>query len=374
MVYTPGVGRVSQAIAHDPASVWTLTAKRNSVAVVSDGTAVLGLGDVGPLAALPVMEGKVMLFKELAGVDAWPLCLESKDPDDIVRVVKCIAPGFGGINLEDISAPRCFEIEARLKEALDIPVFHDDQHGTAVVVLAGLMNAAKVVGKRLEDMRVVVVGLGAAGMGTASLLLNAGVRDIVGCDTAGVVYPRREGNMNPAKEWFARHSNPRGVRGTVRDALKGADFLLTVSRPGAVSVDDLKEMGRDPIVFSLANPVPEITPEEAGPVVRVMATGRSDYANQVNNVLCFPGLFRGVLDVRGREINDAMKIAAAQAIASAVPEGHLHEDYIVPGVFHRAVVRLVARAVAKAAYRTGVARKRRPSYSLSQLYWQLGHR
>ena len=374
MVYTPGVGRVSEAIARIPASVWTLTSKRNTVAVVSDGTAVLGLGNVGPLAALPVMEGKAMLFKELAGVDAWPLCLNTSHPDEIVRVVTAVAPGFGGINLEDIAAPRCFDIEARLQAALDIPVFHDDQHGTAIVVLAGLINAAKVVGKPLEALRAVIVGLGAAGIGTARLLLTAGVKDIVGCDTAGVLYAGRQHNMNPAKEWLARHTNPRGVRGTVRDALVGADFLLTVSRPGAVSAADLEVMNRDPIVFSLANPIPEIRPEEVAGRVRVMATGRSDYANQVNNVLCFPGLFRGVLDVRAREINDAMKLAAAQAIAAAVPESHLHEDYIVPSVFNRAVVRLVARAVAKAAYRTGVARKRRPSYSLSHLYWQLGRR
>ncbi|MDP2952857.1 MAG: NADP-dependent malic enzyme, partial [Chloroflexota bacterium] len=370
--YTPGVGRVSQAINQDPASVWALTIKKNTVAVVSDGTAVLGLGDMGPLAAMPVMEGKAMLFKELAGVDAWPICLDTKDPDQIVQVVKCIAPGFGGINLEDISAPRCFEIEARLKQELDIPVFHDDQHGTAVVVLAGLINAAKVVGRPLEHMKVVIVGMGAAGTACASLLLKVGVTDIVGCDTSGVIYRGRRENMNPVKEWFASHSNPRGVKGTPRDALAGADVLVAVSRPGSVSVEDLKGMNRDSIVFSLANPVPEIMPEDARSLVRVMATGRSDYANQVNNCLCFPGLFRGVLDVRAREINDEMKIAAARAIASAVPERHLHEDYIVPSVFNRAVVRLVARAVARAAYRTGVARKGQPSFSRSHLYWRLG--
>ncbi|HLB12998.1 MAG TPA: NAD-dependent malic enzyme [Dehalococcoidia bacterium] len=370
MVYTPGVARVSLGIKDDHATAWNLTIKKNAVAVVTDGTAVLGLGDVGPLAALPVMEGKAMLFKELAGVDAWPICLDTKDPEEIIRAVKWIAPGFGGINLEDISSPRCFEIEERLRQELDIPVFHDDQHGTAVVILAALVNAVKIVGKRLEDLRVVISGVGSAGIASARLLMEVGVKDIVCCDRTGVVCRERAENMNPPKRWIAENTNPRGVRGTLGDAMEGADFFLGVSGPGVLSVDDLKVMARDPIVFAMANPVPEIMPEEAAPYVRIMATGRSDYANQVNNALCFPGFFRGLLDTRVREINSEMKIAAAQAIASAVTEHQLHEDYIIPSIFNRTVVHLVARAVAKAAYKTGQARKRQPSFRYSQLYWE----
>jgi malate dehydrogenase (oxaloacetate-decarboxylating) len=362
MAYTPGVARVSMAIHDDPSSVWALTVKRNTVAVITDGSAVLGLGDIGPQAALPVMEGKAMLFKEFGGVDAWPICLATKDPDEIVRCVKLIAPVFGGINLEDISAPRCFEIEDRLKQELDIPVFHDDQHGTAVVVLAGLLNALKIVHKNMEELRVVVSGVGAGGVACTKILLSVGVSDIVGCDRHGILYRGRKEGMNPAKEWFAEATNPRGLRGTIHDAMEGADLFLGLSAPNIITAEDIKKMNRDPIVFALANPDPEIRPEEALPYARVMATGRSDYPNQINNVLCFPGLFRGVLDARAREINEEMKIAAAQAIASGVSRGELHEEYIVPSVFNKSVQRAVAREVAKAAYRTGAASRQRRVY------------
>lgn len=362
MAYTPGVGRVSMAVHDDPSSVWTLTIKRHTVAVVTDGTAVLGLGDIGPEAALPVMEGKAMLFKEFGGVDAWPICLDTKDPDEIVRTVKLIAPVFGGINLEDISAPRCFEIEDRLKEELDIPVFHDDQHGTAVVVLAGLLNALKIVGKKMEDLRMVLSGVGASGIACTKMLLSVGVKDIVGADRSGIIYKGRKENMNSAKEWFAEATNPRGLKGTIHDAMEGADLFLGLSAPGIITVDDVKKMNRDPIVFAMANPDPEVRPEEALPFVRVMATGRSDYPNQINNVLCFPGLFRGALDARASEINEEMKIAAAHAIASAVSKSELHEEYIIPSVFNKGMQRALARDVANAAYRTGAATRRRRAY------------
>ena len=362
MAYTPGVARVSMAVHDDPGSVWTLTIKRNTVAVVTDGTAVLGLGDIGPEAALPVMEGKAMLFKEFGGVDAWPICLATKDPDEIVRCVKAIAPVFGGINLEDISAPRCFEIEDRLREELDIPVFHDDQHGTAVVFLAGLLNALKIVRKKMEDLRVVLSGVGAGGIACTKMLLSVGVTDIVGCDRRGIIYKGRKVGMNPAKEWFAEATNPRSLRGTIHDAMEGADLFLGLSAPGIITVDDVKKMNRDPIVFAMANPDPEVRPEEALPHVRVMATGRSDYPNQVNNVLCFPGLFRGVLDARAHEINEEMKVAAAHAIASGVSSRELHEEYIIPSVFNKSVQRAVAREVANAAYRSGAASRRRQTY------------
>ena len=359
--YTPGVARICQAIHNEPLAVWSLTIKGNTVAVVTDGTAVLGLGDIGPEAALPVMEGKAQLFKEFGGVDAWPICLDTKDTDEIVRTVKAIAPVFGGINLEDIAAPRCFEIEERLKAELDIPVFHDDQHGTAVVVLAGVINALKIVGKKAEDLRVVLLGAGAAGVACTKILMSVGVKDIIGCDRAGALYKGRTEHMNSVKVWYAENTNPRQVKGTISDAIEGADLFLGLSAPGLITVNDLKKMNRDPIVFAMANPDPEIRPEEAMPYVRVMATGRSDYPNQVNNVLCFPGLFRGLLDAHATTVNEEMKIAAARAIAAAVPERELHEEYIIPSVFNRQVARAVARAVADVAYRTGAAVRLRKS-------------
>ncbi len=359
MAYTPGVARVCEAIARDPEKAFTLTIKRNTVAVVTDGTAVLGLGDIGPAAALPVMEGKAMLFKEFAGVDAFPICLSTKDPAEIIDTVKRIAVGFGGINLEDISAPRCFEIEERLKEELDIPVFHDDQHGTAVVVMAALINAAKLVGKRLEDLKVVVNGVGAAGVACSKIVMNAGVRNLIGCDQTGAIYEGRSENMNWVKEHFSRTTNPAGERGSVRDVIKGADVFFGLSAPGVINVEDVRRMATDPIVFAMANPTPEIMPEEVAGVAAVMATGRSDYPNQINNVLCFPGIFRGALSCRASRINEEMKLAAAEAIASIITPEELHPEYIVPSVFDKRVAEAVAREVEEAAYRTGVARRER---------------
>jgi malate dehydrogenase (oxaloacetate-decarboxylating) len=357
--YTPGVARICQAIYHEPVAVWSLTIKGNSVAVVTDGTAVLGLGDIGPAAALPVMEGKAILFKEFGGVDAWPICLQTKDTDEIVEIVKAISPVFGGINLEDIAAPRCFEIEERLKRELDIPVFHDDQHGTAVVVLAGLINAVKVVQKRMEDLKVVFLGVGAAGVACSKILMSAGVRDIIGVDRAGTLFKGRTEHMNPEKVWYAENTNPRQVKGDLGAAIKGADVFIGLSGPGMLTVDHLRTMAPDSIVFAMANPDPEISPEEAEPYVRVMATGRSDYPNQINNVLCFPGFFRGLLDAHATTVNEEMKLAAAEAIAAQVPERELHEEYIIPSVFNRHVARAVARAVTDAAYRTGAAVRQR---------------
>ncbi|HTY78151.1 MAG TPA: NAD-dependent malic enzyme [Candidatus Bathyarchaeia archaeon] len=357
MAYTPGVARVCMAIHHDPEKAYTLTIKQNTVAVVSDGSAVLGLGDIGPNGAQPVMEGKALIFKSFAGVDAFPLCLNTKNVDEIVMIVKAVAPVFGGINLEDISAPRCFEIEERLQRELDIPVFHDDQHGTAVVVLAALINALKIVGKKLSDARIVFTGAGASGIATAKLLMLEGARHIIGCDRAGAIYRGRTENMNSMKQWFAEHTNAEGLRGSAGDALKGADVFIGLSGPGVVSLKDVQTMGRDPIVFAMANPTPEIMPEEAGPHVRVMATGRSDYPNQINNSCCFPGFFRGMLDVRARSVNDEMKLAAAHALAGIVGDAERSEEYITPSMFDPRVVPTVAAAVAEAAVRTGVARK-----------------
>jgi malate dehydrogenase (oxaloacetate-decarboxylating) len=357
MAYTPGVARVSAAIAADVSKVWNLTIKQNAVAVVSDGTAVLGLGDIGPEAALPVMEGKAMLFKEFAGIDAWPVCLATKDPDAIVATVEAIAPVFGGVNLEDISAPRCFEIERRLRERLDIPVFHDDQHGTAVVVLAALLNAVRVVDKRVEDVRVVLTGVGAAGVATARMLLAAGVRDVVGCDRQRAVYAGRPG-LDEAKASFAELTNSRRVRGSADEALAGADVYVGLSRPGAVSTGGIRAMAPDAIVFAMANPTPEVMPEEIVQDAAVIATGRSDYPNQINNVLAFPGIFRGALDVGASEVNEGMKLAAAHAIAAVVTEDELDADYVVPSVFNREVAPAVGAAVGAAAERSGVARKR----------------
>lgn len=358
MAYTPGVARVCLAIAADPSKAFQLTIKRNTVAVVSDGTAVLGLGDIGPEAAMPVMEGKAMLFKEFANVDAFPICLATRDSDEIIAAVTAIAPGFGGINLEDISAPRCFAIEDALKARLDIPVFHDDQHGTAVVVLAAAINAATVVGKRLADLRVVVNGVGAAGVACIKMLLAAGVGEVLACDRFGILSP--DGPLNgEAQRWIVTQTNQRRLSGTVHDAVRGTDLFIGVSGPGVLTPQDLGVMARDPIVFALANPAPEIQPEDARGLVRVMATGRSDYPNQINNVLAFPGIFRGALDCGARVINEAMKLAAAQAIAARVAPEELSEEYIVPSVFNRRVVADVAHAVVEAAIATDVARRPR---------------
>jgi len=358
MAYTPGVARICQAIAADPATVWNLTVKANTVAVVTDGTAVLGLGDIGPEAALPVMEGKAMLFKEFGGVDAFPIALATRDVDAIVSTVAAIAPVFGGINLEDISAPRCFEIESRLREALDIPVFHDDQHGTAVVVLAALTNALRLVGKRLEDVKVVVTGVGAAGVATTKILQAAGVRNVVGCDRHGALYPGRD-QLAGVKAAFAASTNPDCEQGAADEVLRGADVYLGLSGPGAVSAGAIQTMARNAIVFAMANPTPEVAPEEIAGFAAVVATGRSDYPNQINNVLAFPGIFRGALDVRATEITEEMKVAAAHAIAGAVKEDELSAEYIIPSVFNREVVPAVAAAVAHAAEEAGVARRRR---------------
>jgi malate dehydrogenase (oxaloacetate-decarboxylating) len=358
MAYTPGVARVCLAIKDDPARAFALTIKQNTVAVVTDGTAVLGLGDIGPEAAMPVMEGKAMLFKELAGVDAFPVCLNTKDPDKIVETVKLIAPVFGGINLEDISAPRCFEIEERLRKELDIPVFHDDQHGTAVVVLGALLNALQIVKKDLRRLKVVVSGVGAAGTATVKILLALGIKHIIGVDEHGALYRGRPVGMDFMKTWVAGATNPQNVKGKMADAIKGADVFIGLSVPGVLTARDVKSMARDRVVFAMANPVPEIQPEEVERHVRVMATGRSDYPNQINNVLCFPGFFRGLLDSRARLVNDEMKIAAAHAIASCVGKSELGPEYIVPSVFNKKVAPAVAHEVARAAQRTGVARRR----------------
>jgi len=357
MAYTPGVARICEAIAKDPEKVFTLTIKKNTVAIVTDGTAVLGLGDIGPAAALPVMEGKAMLFKEFAGVDAFPICLNTKDPDEIVRTVKAISTVFGGINLEDISAPRCFQIEERLREELDIPVFHDDQHGTAVVVLAALINALKLVGKKMSDVKVIVNGVGAAGVACTKIIMAAGVKNIVGCDQSGAIYRGRREHMNWMKDWYAQNTNPGEEKGTVHEVIKGADVFLGLSVPGVIGAEDVKNMAEKPIVFAMANPVPEIMPEDAAPYVAVMATGRSDYPNQINNVLSFPGIFRGALACRAARINEEMKLAASSAIAGIISDSELQAEYIVPSVFDKRVAEAVAREVEAAAHQTGVARK-----------------
>ena len=360
MAYTPGVARVCQAIAEDPDSAWNLTIKRNTVAVVSDGTAVLGLGDIGPEAAMPVMEGKAVLFKEFAGVDAFPLCVATTDVDEIVAFCKAIAPTFGGINLEDISSPRCFEIERRLREELSIPVFHDDQHGTAIVVLAALLNALRVVGRDLADARIVTTGVGAAGIAVTDILLAAGARTVIGCDEGGAIHRGRTG-LSAAKAAYAERTNAACERGTADELLAGADVFLGFSVPNAISAEGVSRMRDGAIVFALANPTPEIAPEELPPgKVAVVATGRSDYPNQINNVLAFPGVFRGALDVRASAITEGMKLAASRALAAVIAPDELGPEYVVPSVFNRDVAPLVAAAVAEAAEQDGVARKTRP--------------
>ncbi len=357
MAYTPGVARVCNAIAADKSKAHDLTIKKNTVAIVSDGTAVLGLGNIGPEAALPVMEGKALLFKEFAGVDGFPVCLNVSSAEEIIETVVRIAPNFGGINLEDIAAPQCFEVEERLKELLDIPVFHDDQHGTAVVVLAALENALKIVDKKMVDLQVVIAGVGAAGVAISKILMEAGVPNVVGVDRQGAIWDGR-GELNSAKQWFAENTNPDKRRGSLAEVMPGADVFVGVSGPGLITRDDLKTMGIDPIVFALANPDPEIRPEQAKGVAAVVATGRSDFPNQINNVLCFPGIFRGALDAGATTITEGMKLAAADAIASAVPEDLLAADFIVPSVFDKHVAELVAEATAAAAVRDGVIRQR----------------
>ena len=360
MAYTPGVARVCQEIAADRSKAFEFTIKRNTVAVVSDGSAVLGLGDIGPEAAMPVMEGKCMLFKEFADVDAFPICLDTRDPEQIINAVRLMAPTFGGINLEDISAPRCFEIEQRLKEEIDIPVFHDDQHGTAVVTMAALFNALKIVGKNLEDLRVLVVGLGAAGVAVTKMMLESGVTHVIGCDRQGALSTTRDdyesGEMSEIKRWYAENSNPDKLQGGPADVIEGCDLFIGVSGPGIIEAEDLGKMADDAIVFAMANPNPEVMPEEAGPYVRIMATGRSDYPNQINNVLAFPGIFRGALDAGAPRITEEMKLAAAQGIADVVAPDDLSEDYIIPSVFDRDVAPAVARAVIEEARRDGIAR------------------
>jgi malate dehydrogenase (oxaloacetate-decarboxylating) len=357
MVYTPGVARVCAAIQHDKEKAYRFTIKRNSVAIITDGSAVLGLGDIGPEAAMPVMEGKAMLFKEFANIDAFPIALCARDTEEIIKVVKCISPAFGGINLEDISAPRCFEIEKRLKRELNIPVFHDDQHGTAVVILAALINAVKIVGKRLEDLKTVISGAGAAGTATCKMLIKIGIKDIIVCDRVGAIYKGRKEHMNPIKEWISENTNLRMIKGSLSDAMVNADVFIGVSAPNLITIDNIKSMSHDPIVFALANPEPEIAPEDAIPHARIFATGRSDYPNQINNMLCFPGLFRGLLNSRAKEVNDKIKLAVSIAIASMVDKKDLSEDYIVPSIFDRRVVAEVAAKVSEAAHKTGIARK-----------------
>ena len=353
-VYTPGVARICMDIYENREHAYRYTIKGNSVAIVTDGSAVLGLGNIGPEAAMPVMEGKAMIFKEFAGIDAFPIALGTRDTKEIINIISKISPAFGGINLEDISAPRCFEIESRLRQILSIPVIHDDQHGTAVVVLAALMNVSRLLKRDIKKFRVVISGAGAAGMANALMLSAYGIKDIIVCDTTGTIYEGRNSGMNTYKKALAKKTNPRKIMGSISDAMKGADVFIGLSVPDVITADDIKKMSKGPIVFALANPEPEIAPEEALPLVRVLATGRSDYPNQINNMLSFPGVFRGLLDVRAKGVNEEIKFAAASAIANTVKDDELHEDYIIPSIFDRKVVSAVALAVAEAAKRTGL--------------------
>ena len=346
IAYTPGVARVCTEIHKNPENAYKLTIKGNTVAVVTDGTAVLGLGDIGPKAAMPVMEGKAMLFKQFADIDAWPICLDTTDTEEIISIVKALAPGFGGINLEDISAPRCFEIEERLRNELDIPVFHDDQHGTAVVTTAALINALKLVRKKPKDIKVVVSGAGAAGTACSKMIMHLGVKNLIGCDSKGVIHNQRT-DINQSKRWFADNANPDQEQGSLKEVLKGADVFVGVSAPNILDAGDIRNMEKDAIVFAMANPDPEILPEDARPVAAVVATGRSDYPNQINNVLCFPGIFRGALDCRAKTITEEMKLAASHAIAETLDEQHLNPDYIIPTVFDKSVTPKIAAAIAE---------------------------
>jgi malate dehydrogenase (oxaloacetate-decarboxylating) len=355
MAYTPGVARVCMEIHRDPAKSHEYTIRRNTVAIVSDGTAVLGLGDIGPEAAMPVMEGKALLFKEFAGVDGFPICLDVDTPEELIESVVRIAPTFGGINLEDIAAPAAFQVEEALKERLDIPVFHDDQHGTAVVALAALRNSLILLSKQMADLRVVIAGMGAAGVAIGKILINAGVGEIVGVDRQGAVFSGRD-NLNFANTWFADNTNPNREDGTLGEVMAGSDVFIGVSGPGLVSPADLRTMAPDPIVFAMANPTPEILPEDADGLAAVMATGRSDYPNQINNVLAFPGIFRGALDACATDVTENMKLAAATAIAESIDPGDLRPDFIVPSVFDKSVPIKVAAAVARAAVADGVTR------------------
>ncbi|MFK7695352.1 NAD-dependent malic enzyme [Paenibacillus sp. HJGM_3] len=355
-VYTPDVARVCLAIHEEQRKAFTLTIKRNTVAVVSDGSAVLGLGNIGPYAAMPVMEGKAMLFKQMADVDAFPICLDTQDTEEIIRTIKMIAPAFGGINLEDISSPRCFEIEERLKAELDIPVFHDDQHGTAVVLYAGLISALKVVGKSIREAKVVVCGIGAAGIACSKILLAAGVKELIGVDRQGALVAG-QAYENPMWTWYAEHTNPNRVSGSLYEVLAGADVFIGLSAGGLLKREHVASMAAQPVVFAMANPTPEISPEEIEDIVGVVATGRSDYPNQINNVLCFPGMFRGALDCRATIINEEMKLAAAEAIASVITDDERNKLYIIPSVFNDKVSKLIRDHVVEAAIRTGVARR-----------------
>ena len=357
LAYTPGVAEPCLEIQRNPEKVYDLTRRWNTVAVVTDGTAILGLGDIGPEAGMPVMEGKCVLFKAFGGVDAVPLCIRSKDPDEIVNVIKLLAGSFGGINLEDISAPRCFEIEKKLKACCDIPIFHDDQHGTAVITLAGLSNALKIVNKKLDNIKIIINGAGSAAIAIAKLLFTAGAKNIILCDRNGAIYKDRENGMNDIKREMAEITNLKREAGNLKDIIKNADVLIGVSAPGVVNIDMIKSMNHDAIVFACANPVPEIFPDDAKKGgARIVSTGRSDFPNQINNVLAFPGIFRGALDVRASDINDAMKLAAARALAGLIDESELNEDYIIPAAFDPRVKDAVARAVSQAARESGVAR------------------
>ena len=357
--YTPGVGRISSHIHKTPEAAWALTTKSHTIAVVTDGSAVLGLGNIRPEAALPVMEGKAMILKNFANVDAWPICLNTQYEDEIVDIVKAISPGFGGINLEDISAPRCFYIEQRLKQEIDIPVFHDDQHGTAIVVLAALINSLKIVNKKPKDIKIVIAGVGAAGIACANILMDYGVKNIIGIDRQGIVSRNRNYNDNIYKKNFAEKTNPENIKGDLKKALKNADCFIGLAGPNMVTKEMLEQMKPQSIVFALANPVPEIMPELIPSNVKVMATGRSDYPNQVNNSLAFPGIFKGILEVRAKSITDKMKISAAKAIASVIPRRLLSSDFIIPSVFDKNVVKSVSENIAAAAVKEGVSRKKK---------------